>query len=167
MYHDYKQTDLTWYNHKPVRHDYFITHFAWILKQGVHYPKLVDFLLNLFCWEADKNKKEFCTINWRQIFSVHCRLTMMKLHYNDAEGPSLLNGTIGYFYIATTKFLTGRFHVPVHLFSDRSQMTSKYDKTCSATLGHCLVSFSVLFYIIEKQKWLLMTSSVRLLCNRS
>ena len=90
-----------------------------------------------------------------------------QLHYNDAEGPSLPNGTIGYFYIATMKFLTGRFHVPVHLFSDRSQMTSKYDKTCSATLGHRLVSFIVLFYIIEKQKWLLMTSSVRLLSNRS
>ena len=68
VYHDSKKADLTWYSHKPVRDDYFITHFAWILKQGVHDPKLVDFLLNLFRWQADENKREFRTINWRQIF---------------------------------------------------------------------------------------------------
>ena len=59
-------------------------------------------------------------------------------------GASLPNGTIGYFYIAITKLLTGRFHVLVLLFSDRSQMTSKY-KTCSATLGHRLIYCFVLY----------------------
>lgn len=35
----------------------FFSYFARILQQGGHDTKFVDFLLNLFCWQAGKETK--------------------------------------------------------------------------------------------------------------
>ena len=63
MYHDYEQADLSGCDHKPVRHDHFNTYFAWILKQGVHDLKFVDFLLNFFRRQADQKTNMFHAVN--------------------------------------------------------------------------------------------------------
>jgi len=71
-------------------------------------------------------------------------------------------------------YLTNRFHIAVHVFSNRMQMTSKCGKNknvAQEAISKCVEMFddfvSCYFMNIKKHKKMLMTSSVHLFSNRS